>query len=92
MPSTYAVTDLDTVPATASTRFRLLGASAPRKPRRMAGASMSMNSERKPMVVRARIVEKTALPRLVPTLSAGFPKFWAAVWILGAFFCTQLSK
>ncbi len=44
------------------------------------------------MVVRARIVENTALARLVPTLSAGFPRLWAAVWSLGALRWTHDSR
>ena len=44
------------------------------------------------MVVRDRMVEKTALPRLAPTLRAGLLRFLAAVSSLGAFFCTQVSR
>ena len=39
----------------------------PSRPVRRLGASSSMNSDRKAMVVRARMVENTALARLVPT-------------------------
>ena len=58
----------------------------------MFGAYSSMNSDRKAMVKSASMVERTALPRLAPTLSAGLPSFWAACWSLGALVWTQVSR
>ena len=44
------------------------------------------------MVLRARMVEKTAEARLVPTDNAGLPRLWAAALRRGAFFCTQVRR
>ena len=53
---------------------RRSGGMVPRQARRSSGASSSMNSDRKAMVVRARMVENTALPRFVADAEGRLPQ------------------